>query len=113
MSELARLAEPRDQLLMATAYQIVDLEDEASVSAASEWWSGLTAEGGEGMVVKPLDLIVQGRKGMVQPAVKYRGPEYLRIIYGPEYDMPENLSRLRRRGLGKKRSLAIREFLLG
>jgi protein phosphatase len=49
----------------------------------------------------------------VQPAVKCRGPEYLRIIYGPEYDIEEHLVRLRSRGLGRKRSLATREFHLG
>jgi protein phosphatase len=65
------------------------------------------------MVVKPRDFITRGHKGLVQPAVKCRGPEYLRIIYGPEYDAPEHLARLRSRGLGRKRSLAMREFLLG
>ena len=113
MAELGRLAEPGDRLLMATACQLVDIENESSIQTASKWWTDLTAEGGEGMVVKPLDFIVQGPKGMVQPAIKCRGPEYLRIIYGPEYDVPDNLARLRGRGLGKKRSLAIREFLLG
>ena len=54
-----------------------------------------------------------GLKGLVQPAVKCRGSEYLRIIYGPEYDSSENLVRLRSRGLGAKRSLALREFALG
>ena len=38
---------------------------------------------------------------------------YLRIIYGPEYTEPVNLERLRDRGLGRKRSLALREFALG
>jgi protein phosphatase len=65
------------------------------------------------MVVKPKDFTVRGRKGLIQPAIKCRGPEYLRIIYGPEYDAPGNLERLRSRGLGKKRSLALREFMLG
>jgi len=51
--------------------------------------------------------------GLVQPAVKCRGPEYLRIIYGQEYDAPGNLDRLRSRGLAAKRSLALREFALG
>jgi protein phosphatase len=50
---------------------------------------------------------------VVQPAVKCRGPEYLRIIYGPEYSSPANLPRLRARRLGGKRSLALREFALG
>ena len=53
--------------------------------------------------------------GMVrlQPAVKCRGREYLRIIYGPEYTLPEHLERLRERGVSGKRSLALREFALG
>jgi protein phosphatase len=65
------------------------------------------------MVVKPIDFVVRGRRGLAQPAVKCRGREYLRIIYGPEYTAPENLERLRSRGLGAKRSLALREFALG
>jgi len=35
-------------------------------------------------------------------AVKVRGREYLRIIYGPEYTLPEHLERLKSRGLGTK-----------
>ncbi|WP_369412112.1 hypothetical protein [Hephaestia mangrovi] len=77
------------------------------------WWEQLTAAGGEGMVVKPLDFVARGRKGLLQPAIKCRGREYLRIIYGPEYDQPSNLSRLKKRGLGQKRSMALREFALG
>ena len=65
------------------------------------------------MVVKPVDFITAGRRGLVQPALKCRGPEYLRIIYGPEYTLPDNIDRLRRRNLSAKRSLALREFALG
>jgi hypothetical protein len=72
------------------------------------WWEELTGRGGEGMVVKPLAFIEKGRQGLVQPAVKCRGREYLRIIYGPEYAMSENLERLRSRGLSAKRSFALR-----
>jgi protein phosphatase len=113
VTEMARLAEPGDRIMLATAHRLVDLTDPPSTEAASRWWTDLTGIGGEGMVVKPRDFIARGRKGLVQPAVKCRGPEYLRIIYGPEYDAPEHLVRLRARGLGRKRSLAIREFLLG
>ncbi len=113
MRELAQIAAAGGPMLMATAHHLVDLADPASVGRATDWWTELTAKGGEGVVVKPRQFIVRGPKGLVQPAVKCRGPEYLRIIYGPEYDAPENLARLRSRGLGKKRSLAIREFLLG
>src|ERR1700733_6646876 len=73
----------------------------------------MTGSGDEGMVVKPRDFIARGGKGRIQPALKVRGSEYLRIIYGPEYDLPENLVRLRERGLGGKRALALREFALG
>ena len=65
------------------------------------------------MVVKPLSFIARGKKGLLQPAIKCRGREYLRIIYGPDYDRPENLDRLKKRGLGQKRAMAIREFALG
>ena len=52
-------------------------------------------------------------RGILQPAVKCRGKEYLRIIYGAEYTTEENLQQLRKRGLSLKRSLAMREFALG
>lgn len=65
------------------------------------------------MVVKPIDFVARGPKGLLQPALKCRGREYLRIIYGPEYTRPEHLERLRSRNVGRKRSLAVREFALG
>ena len=91
----------------------VDLDDPAGEAAATEWWEELTAGGGEGMVVKPRDVVATTTRGLVQPGIKCRGPEYLRIIYGPEYTAPDALKRLRQRGLGHKRSLAMREFALG
>jgi len=112
MARLARLAAPATPL-MATAHKAVDLADPAEAEAGIAWWERLTAAGGEGMVIKPLDFVARGPRGLVQPAVKCRGAEYLRIIYGPEYDAPEHLERLRHRGLGAKRSLALREFALG
>jgi protein phosphatase len=100
-------------LLMSTSYMTVDVTDPASQDEGVKWWEELTGRGGEGMVVKPLDFIAHGSRGLVQPAMKCRGREYLRIIYGPEYALPENLDRLRARGLSTKRSLALREFALG
>ena len=100
-------------LLQATAYHVVDVQDEASQDGAIQWWEALTEQGGEGMVVKPYDFHLRGSRGLVQPAVKCRGREYLRIIYGPEYLLPENLDRLKARNLGVKRQLALREFALG
>ena len=105
------LADPA--ILLATPYLLVDLDDPDSVNKATEWWLLLTGKGGEGMVIKPYNFIERDKKGVVQPAVKVRGREYLRIIYGPEYTSEENLSRLRSRSLNAKRSLAMREFALG
>jgi protein phosphatase len=109
----ARLCNQGARLLIPTATLAVDLIDEASQKQGIAWWEERTARGGEGMVVKPVDFIARGRHGLAQPAVKCRGREYLRIIYGPEYTMDENLERLRSRGLGAKRSLALREFAMG
>ena len=110
---LGRLAEIDPTTFRATAITIADLDDAAGEAAAIEWWEELTGRGGEGMVVNPVDVVHRGPKGLTQPGVKCRGPEYLRIIYGPEYTAEANLSRLRSRGLGHKRSLALREFALG
>ncbi len=113
METLAKIARQDEAVLIATPYKLVDLADAESEAEATAWWSGLTEAGGEGMVVKPFDFVHRTAKGPLQPAVKCRGREYLRIIYGPEYSRPEHLARLRQRGLGKKRSLAMREFALG
>lgn len=113
MDTLAELCAAEPRTLFRTPYLEVDTTDEASVARGVAWWEDLTGKGGEGMVVKPLDFVGQGDGGIIQPAIKCRGSEYLRIIYGPEYDRPEHLLRLRKRGLSTKRSLALREFALG
>jgi len=100
-------------VLQTTRRLVVDTSDDASVAAGIDWWTTLTEAGGEGMVVKPLDNQVRGGHGLVQPGIKVRGAEYLRIIYGPDYLEPDNLDRLRSRRLGRKRSLALREYALG
>lgn len=113
METLAQLQSPDDKVITATAFRRVDVTNPTSESEAISWWEELTARGGEGIVVKPLPFVARSSRGLVQPAVKCRGREYLRIIYGPEYTLPANLERLRARGLGLKRSLALREFALG
>lgn len=112
METIARMCSA-DPLLLATPYRTVDLADPAAEQTAAEWWKQLTESGGEGMVMKPYDFVQRGRTNLVQPALKCRGREYLRIIYGPEYTRENQLARLRQRGLSAKRSLAIREFALG
>lgn len=107
------LAEPTSDLLIATPFRIIDLNDSAQTDAATQWWLDLTNSGGEGLVVKPFDVLSRGRRFFAQPALKVRGREYLRIIYGPDYLEAGNLSRLKHRAVGSKRGLAAREFGLG
>ncbi len=113
METLAALSRADDRLFVATPYRAVDVTDPESQAEGIRWWDAMTARGGEGMVVKPFDFVAKGRRGLVQPAIKCRGREYLRIIYGPEYSAPEHLERLRSRAVAAKRSLALREFALG
>lgn len=111
MQTLARLSvEPG---FRATPWRQVDLADPTQRAEATAWWTALVEAGGEGMVVKPLPFLVRGKKGLIQPALKVRGPEYLRIIYGPEYRLPQHLERLRKRATASKRNLALRELALG
>lgn len=111
-----RLAATAPDLVQTTRRTVVDTADPASVAAGTAWWEDLTAAGGEGVVVKPLAGGLVHRAGsdrLVQPGLKVRGREYLRLVYGPEHTEPANLERLRSRNLGHKRSLALREHALG
>ncbi|MCU0430184.1 MAG: polynucleotide kinase-phosphatase [Cytophagaceae bacterium] len=113
MEHIRKIALHAPHLFRSTPYKEVLLTDPVQRQEACDWWLNLTNKGGEGMVVKPFHFISENAKGLIQPAVKIRGREYLRIIYGPEYTLPANISRLRKRGLNAKRSLALREFSLG
>jgi protein phosphatase len=111
LAQITKLAQLDPELWLTTAHQIVDPSDANSVAQGIDWWLARTQQGSEGMVVKPLDFLPPSRS--TQPAVKCRGQEYLRLIYGAEYSLPEYLERLRQRSLSAKRSLALREFALG
>lgn len=104
---LAELAKIEGDLITPTRHRFVDLSSPAERDAATQWWLELTANGGEGMVVKPAHLA----EARIQPGIKVRGREYLRIIYGADYT--DALDILRNRRLGKKRHLAQREHGLG
>lgn len=108
-----RLAAAAPDLVVSTDHRRVDTEDPDSIAEATRWWQEITDVGGEGMVVKPAANRVRSRKGLAQPGIKVRGREYLRLVYGPEYTEPQHLERLRQRQLGRKRSLALREYALG
>ena len=112
MQALARLCEG-DPVLMATQWRQLDATDGNACAELTQWWERHTGEGGEGMVVKPAQFLPQADRHFLQPAMKVRGRDYLRLIYGPDYDLPQNIERLRQRNLGRKFSLAEREFKLG
>jgi len=113
METIAKYMTETDPIFIATQYQLIDLHDEENAAYGVKWWEALTASGGEGMVVKPYDFITHKGTELLQPAVKCRGREYLRIIYSPEYMLGDNLMRLKKRSLAKKRNLALSEFALG
>jgi protein phosphatase len=113
MQMLSQLSADGSELMQPTEWREVDLLDEASTAGAVEWWENLTADGAEGIVIKPAEFVARNKGRLVQPALKCRGREYLRIIYGPEYTLGGNLGRLRSRAVNTKRSLAAREFALG
>ncbi len=112
METLGKLADV-DPILQTTGWKRIDLNSAADRETVVDWWMKHTGSGGEGLVFKPNAFILRGDKGLIQPAMKVRGRDYLRIIYGPDYDLPKNIERLRQRGLGRKFSLAEREFKLG
>jgi protein phosphatase len=86
-------------VLLATIWREVSLNDETAIGNTISWWADLTQGGGEGLVMKPGKFVALGSKGLIQPALKVRGVEYLRLIYGPEYTILGKLERLRERGL--------------
>lgn len=100
-------------ILSATEHLTVAVEDQEAVGAATLWWTEHTGRGAEGMVVKPETFVAHTERGIAAPAIKCRGREYLRIIYGPEYTTPTQLEQLRKRSTRGKMALATREFALG
>ena len=113
LDRLDRLCDADETLFLKTGRQFLDPASPQAVASATDWWEETTNAGGEGMVVKPAGFTVKDGRKLLQPGVKVRGREYLRLIYGPHYLAPANLSRLRDRSLGRKRGLALREFALG
>jgi len=113
LANIEAFCEHNKEHLLVTNHRTVDLRDADSIQKTIEWWTALTKQGGEGMVVKPLNYMAFFKNRLIQPAMKVRGSEYLRIIYGPEYDTPENIIVLKKRNVKVKRDLAIKEFTLG
>lgn len=86
---------------------LVDLSHDPSLDQARKFYDLLTVEKGmEGVVVKPLD-----RPDGVVPYMKVRNPEYLRLVYGYDYqDREEQL--IRQKNISGKAATAVREHKL-
>ncbi|MFL0507446.1 hypothetical protein ACH0B5_17025 [Ureibacillus sp. 179-F W5.1 NHS] len=100
-----------DNLFIETEYMVI--EDEASEKEVINWWNTITKDDHEGIVIKSEMFIEKSKGKLIQPAIKVRGRKYLHIIYGMDYLEQENLNRLKKRKVGKKQKLALREFALG
>lgn len=113
LETLSRLIPFSGGLVVATKSLTVKLADERQYEMAEGFWLGLTENGGEGMVVKPLYPIAKNDHGLILPGIKCRGRRYLHLIFGPEYLMGSNLSELKKRSTKRKNKLALNEFALG
>src|SRR3954451_16242808 len=68
LEQLDRLCKAGAGVLHATASLVVEPADADSVARGVRWWEDLTGRAGEGLVVKPFDFVVRGKRGLVQPA---------------------------------------------
>lgn len=108
--QLAEIRALEGDIVKPTTYQVVDLDSAASKEASVRRWLDYCESGGEGFVYKTPTFFTLGSTGFpIQPAMKVRGRDYLRIIYGMDYLQPEYFDRLKQRGTKMKRLLAVQE----
>lgn len=110
MEQAQELAQD-SKLFIATEYRAVS--STADEQAVINWWTDITEIGHEGIVIKPMNFITKHQGKLIQPAIKVRGREYLRIIYGMDYTDPAQLAKLKKRNSQKKMRHALQEFSLG
>jgi protein phosphatase len=114
MTLIQEICKTNSKFFKATEFLILNLNETGSFEAGVDWWLKKTAEGSEGAVVKSLEFIPRGEGGrLLQPMIKCRGRDYLRIIYGPNYLSEHRLQGLQNRSVDWKRRLALSEFALG
>ena len=92
---------------------IIDLYSRSDQEEAVKAWKKYCANGGEGYVIKPVDPVLFMNNGyFIQPALKVRGKDYLRLIYGIDYLDPDYFAKVTYRKVKGKRALAAKEFEL-
>lgn len=114
LSELNSWAKLSPNIFKETKSFKVQLDDSISIGSAEVWWREITANDGEGVVIKSLDFCPRGESGqLLVPMMKCRGREYLRIIYGPNYLNEQRLIELKKRSTRLKKRKALDEFSIG
>lgn len=102
----------KDNYSLAGGTQSLTLEfnDPDYLVKAKDFFKKASEAGEEGVVVKPKFTFMP----KLAPMLKVRNPEYLRLIYGFDYQHPENLAKLRdKKSVKKKRQISQREYSLG
>lgn len=88
---------------------VFDIRSDADVQKLKDYFDQLTALGFEGIVIKPVYNFEK-----LLPYMKVRNKEYLRIIYGYDYDSPKKLAYfVNKKRCNKKRKLSAVEWQLG
>lgn len=104
---------PSNDLFEKTPYVLVDLDDEDSIKKAVDFWLDVTAKGYEGVMFKTETFIEKNDEGeTILPMMKVRGKDYLRIIYGINYNDDKYIHQLRYRNVSKKRFLHYKQTAL-
>ena len=102
-----------NDLFIKTPYVIVNLDSEDSKKKAIDFWLDITSKGYEGVMFKSETFVEKNADGKtILPMMKVRGKDYLRIIYGINYNDKKYLDKLRYRNVSKKRFLHYTEMSL-
>lgn len=90
---------------------VVDLNNPSDIAVAMEFYKDVTEnQEMEGVMVKPLKIYNKG----VAPCLKVRNPNYLTIVYGPDYLRENKLEKLiDRKSIKGKLRASIEEFEIG
>ena len=107
------IGKDQESMFSPSQYHWVDLNDADACRAVSTWFEELSSQQSAGVVVSPTHPVMEAGTDLIQPGLSVRGKEYLRTIYGPDYDHPEKLELHRVRRLKDIRQLAVRQLALG
>lgn len=112
-AQLSAFSQGHPTRVRALRSEVLDLQDHDHRRSLVAWWQELSEAGAPGIIVKPVTLELFVNHEYLQPAMKVRGREALRMVYGPFYTEHDLLAHHRTRSLKERRELVIRHFVLG